>query len=398
MPLDGNELDIKQVAADLKASSDAVKRIAEDSAKEIKAAGALSEESKAAADKALTEMNTLAERIKSVELRLSRPSGGGDRQETKSAGEQVTDSESFKSFVANGARGTIRIETKAITSATGSAGVLIEPQRLPGIDMLHRPRLTVRQLLAPGTTTTNALEYVQQKTRTNAAAVVAETAQKPESSLDFEVKTAPVRTIAHWIPVSRQAMDDIPQLQSIIDGEMRWMLDAAEETELLTGDGTGQHLLGLIPQATAFVAAFTPAMASRVDYIRLGMLQVALEDFSADAVVLHPNDWAQVELAKEATSGAYLFSNPTSGVLGPRLWGLPVVDTRAVDEGDFLVGAFRIAGQIFDRMGTEVLISSEDRDNFIKNMLTVRAEKRLGLVVRRPQALVYGTFPAAEAP
>jgi HK97 family phage major capsid protein len=189
-------------------------------------------------------------------------------------------------------------------------------------------------------------------------------------------------------------MDDIPQLQSIIDGEMRWMLDAAEEAELLAGDGTGQHLLGLIPQATEFVAAFTPAMASRVDYIRLGMLQVAQEDYAADAVVLHPNDWARVELSKEATSGAYLFSNPTSGVLGPRLWGLPVVDTRAVDEGDFLVGAFRVAGQIFDRMGTEVLISSEDRDNFIKNMLTVRAEKRLGLVVRRPQALVYGTFPA----
>jgi HK97 family phage major capsid protein len=54
------------------------------------------------------------------------------------------------------------------------------------------------------------------------------------------------------------------------------------------------------------------------------------------------------------------------------------------------VGAFRMAGTIYDRMQTEVLISSEDRDNFVKNMLTVRAEKRLAFAVKRPAALIYG--------
>lgn len=395
MPLDG-EIDIKGLTAELKSSSDAVKKIAEDSAAEIKNLGSLSQESKAAADKALSELHTLAERVKGVELKLSRKTGSdADGEiETRSIGQQVVDTEDFKSFQAKGGHGTIRLETKAITSAAGSVGVMIEPQRLAQIDMLPRQKFTIRQLLASGQTTSNLIEFVQQKTRVNNAAFVAETQLKPESSFDFEAKSSPVRTLAHWIPVSRQAMDDVAQLRSIIDSELRYGLDEKEEAALLRGDGTGQNLLGLVPQAAAYAPAFTPAMATRVDHVRLSMLQVALNDFAADAIVINPIDWAMIETEKEATSGAYLFSNPTSGVIGPRLWGLPVVPTTAMDEGEFLAGAFRVAGQVFDRMGTEVLISSEDRDNFIRNMLTVRAERRLGLVVRRPGALVFGTFPA----
>ena len=396
MPLDNTpeELDVNAIARQIRENSDQVKRLAEDAQKEIKTFGAMSQESKASADKALTEMNELAERMKSVELKLSRRTGGDQGEEYKTLGQQVVENDDFKSFVAKGARGTVKLETKAITSASNSAGVLIDPQRQPGIDMIPRMRLTVRDLLAPGQTTSNSIEYIQQKSRQNNAAMVAETAQKPESTFDFELKNTPVRTLAHWIPVSRQAMDDVAQLRSIIDSELRWGLDETEEKELLRGDGTGQHLLGLIPEATDADPAFEPAMASRVDFIRLAMLQVALAEYTADAIVINPIDWAQIELQKEATSGAYLFSNPTQGLLGPRLWGLPVVATAAMEEGEYLVGGFKIAAQIFDRMGTEVLISSEDRDNFIKNMLTCRGERRLAVAVKRKAALVTGTFPA----
>jgi HK97 family phage major capsid protein len=226
--------------------------------------------------------------------------------------------------------------------------------------------------------------------RTNNAAVVAETMQKPESNYVWAAADAPVRSIAHWVPVSRQAMDDVVQLQGEIDGELRYGLDLAEENEILKGDGTGQHLHGLVPQADDFVAAFTPESPTMIDTLRLALLQATLSEYPADGIVLHPTDWARIELTKDGTE-RYIFANVLQ-LAGPQLWGRPVVDTQAMDEEEFLVGAFKVAAKIYDRMDAEVLISSEDRDNFIKNMLTVRAEKRLALAVKRRHALITGTF------
>lgn len=107
-------------------------------------------------------------------------------------------------------------------------------------------------------------------------------------------------------------------------------------------------------------------------------------------MVLNEIDWALIETAKDSEN-RYIFANPLQ-LAGPVLWGRPVVPTTEIDEDKFLVGAFRAAATIYDRMDTEVLISSEDRDNFVKNMLTVRAEKRLALAIKRAAALIYGDF------
>ncbi|MGZ0843134.1 phage major capsid protein, partial [Klebsiella pneumoniae subsp. pneumoniae] len=107
-------------------------------------------------------------------------------------------------------------------------------------------------------------------------------------------------------------------------------------------------------------------------------------------IVLHPTDWARIELLKDGEF-RYLFANVMQ-MAGPQLWGRPVVDTQSMDEDEFLVGAFRMAATIYDRMDPEVVASSEDRDNFIKNMITVRAEERLALAVKRGAALVTGDF------
>ena len=224
---------------------------------------------------------------------------------------------------------------------------------------------------------------------------MAEGAQKPESVYEWDVDDAPVRTIAHWVPVSRQAMDDIPQLESLIDGELRWGLDDVEDAELLLGDGTGQHLNGLYTQATAYAQPSGVSISgeTKIDRLRLAILQVELADFAPDGIVIHPTQWANIELTKDA-AGGYIFANP-QGVAGPVLWGRPVVSTKRIGANNFLTGNFKLAGQIFDRMDTEVRISDQDRDNFIKNMLTVRAEKRLALVVRRPAALVKGSLAIA---
>jgi HK97 family phage major capsid protein len=259
--------------------------------------------------------------------------------------------------------------------------------------MLPVRPLFVRDLLTPGNTTSNAIEYPVETSDPydTRAAVVSETQRKPQSNnVALNLVSTPVRTIAHFMKASRQIMDDAPMLQSYIDGRLRFGLQYVEELELLSGDGTGQHLHGIIPQATAYAAPFAPDLPTTIDTLRLAALQATLALYPATGYVMHPTDWAKIELTKD-TLGRYIVGNP-QGQLEKRLWTLPVVDTQAMAPGHFLAGAFKMGAQIFDRQTIEVLISTENEDDFVKNMITIRAEERLALAVYRPAAFTYGAL------
>ncbi|TCP36542.1 phage major capsid protein [Sphingomonas sp. BK235] len=353
----------------------------------------VSDEAKEKADKALVDLEAIRGDMKELSQKLAQGRRGGeDDPEIKSLGHEVANHADVKSYAEGGCKGTIGFTVKAVTSATGSAGGLIRPERQAEIVGIPRQQLRVRDLLTPGQTESNSIEYAYQTVRTNNAAAVAEGAQKPESNYGWDVANAPVRTIAHWVPASRQAMDDVPQLESLIDGELRYGLDDAEDAQLLLGDGTGQNILGLYTQAPAYAQPSGVSISgeTRIDRLRLAILMVELADYAPDGMVLHPTQWTNIELTKDS-AGGYVFANP-QGLASNTLWGRPVVSTKRIGTGNFLVGAFKTAAQIFDRMDTEVRISDQDRDNFIKNMLTIRAEKRLALVVRRLTALAKGNF------
>lgn len=165
-----------------------------------------------------------------------------------------------------------------------------------------------------------------------------------------------------------------------------------EENQILAGDGTGQNLLGLIPQATAFNNALRKTGDTPIDTLRRAILQVRIVEYRATGVVLNPTDWADLELQKDST-GQYIWVNVQEGG-AQRMWRLPVIDTNAMEAGEFLVGAFDMGAQVFDREDAAVEVSTEDADNFTKNMVTIRAEERLALAVYRPESFVHGEFAA----
>lgn len=385
-----DENDIRALAVELKAVTDGIKKTAEEAQAQVKATGAVAEETKKKADELLAKQSDIDGRLRNIEQRLARRPGESDDRK-RSLGEITVAHEDVKAFMAKKPRGSVKIDIRAaITSLPASAGDLVEPDRRPGVIELPRRRFTIRQLLTPGRTTSNLVEYVKETGFTNNAAPVTEGAQKPESNITFDLTSAPVRTIAHFIHASKQILDDAAGLQSIIDGRLRYGLEYVEETQLLLGDGTGQNLHGIVPQATAYSAAFAVTNETEIDVLRLALLQTTLAEYDADGIVLHPTDWARIELTKD-TQGRYIFANP-QGIAGPTMWGRPVVPTQAMTEDEFLVGAFRLAAQIFDREDANVEISTEDRDNFIKNMVTVRGEERLAFAVYRPEAFVTGDF------
>lgn len=395
----GDTPDIKQLSRDLKAATDKVKEFAEDAKGRLEKGEQLTQKAKESADEALTKFNELSAQMTEVEQKLARHGTGGGDPERKSVGQQFVEAEDVKAFMDRApSKGSVQFGAKALitsltTDALGSAGDLIVPDRQDGIIAPPERRMTVRDLLTPGRTASNAIQYVQETGFVNNAATVAEGQLKPQSDIKFDLLTKPVATIAHWVQASKQILADAPMLQSYVDGRLRYGLAYAEELQLLKGDGTGSNLLGLIPQAVAYNAPFALANATMIDMLRLAMLQAVLAEFPATGHVLHPVDWARIETLKDAQF-RYIIGDPkTSGT--KTLWGLPVVDTPAQNVGRFLTGAFKLAAQVFDREDANVTLSTDDRDNFVGNLVTILAEERLGLAVYRPEALVYGQFPAA---
>lgn len=410
-----NELptEVKRLAEDMGKALGEVQRYARKSEEEVKSLGRMHDETKKAADEALLAFNTKTEevikkatefdtRLADVEQKMvaTRISKMND-DERMTIGQHVINNNEVKSRLLNGTAkgGTVRmeIETKTILSSSATWGAtasvtnaLVIPERIPPVAIPMR-QLTIRDLVAPGNTISNAIEFAVQTARTNNAAVVAENTAKPYSNFTWDLRSFPVRTIAHLVKASRQILDDAPALQATIDAEMRYGLQFAEEAQLLNGDGTGQNLLGIIPQASAYSAAFAVTGETAIDRIRLAMLQATIALFPVSGVVLNPTDWTKIEMLKDGM-GRYIIGDP-QGTAVPRLWGQPVVASLGMTAGTFLTGAFQYGAQIFDRLAIEVLISTENVDDFEKNMVSIRAEERLAFVVKRPAAFITGALP-----
>jgi len=310
-------------------------------------------------------------------------------------GEQFIKMDGFDKWQ-NTRQGALRLEKAAIINATqNTLQPLVNGMRVPGIIAEPNRPLTVRDLLPTGTTGSNLIEYTRENVFTNNAAAqysspARENVTKPESGITFTLATAPVITLAHWIPVSKQVLSDAPQLQSYINTRLMYGLKLVEENQLLNGDGTAGALTGI--QATGNFTAYNRAVSgdTKVDTIRRALTQVGLSEYAADAIVMHPADWEDIELTK-ATDGQYVWANPAISA-GPQLWGRRVVPTQAQTEGTFLVGSFAMGAQVWDREQAAVQVSFENSDNFTKNMATILCEERLALTVYRPKAFVKGTF------
>jgi HK97 family phage major capsid protein len=390
---------LNDISAELPKLNDRIKQAAEQANTEIKNLGKVTDETKVKADQLLTQQGEIDARLKAAEQKLAR-AGSGGAERPKTLGETVVADEAVKAMFGQAGRGRAQVQvnrgllginaalTSITTDTTGAAGDLVRPDRVAGVVTPPERRMTIRDLVMPGTTESNAVEYAKETGFTNNARVVTEAAAKPETTLKFDLSSVSVVTIAHWVKASKQILADAKMLRSHVDGRLRYGLAYAEEQELLMGSGTTGNINGIYTQATAADPAFSPDAQTGIDVIRLAILQAMLAEYPVDGIVLNPTDWARMELEKDGEN-RYIIGNPMS-MLGPRLWGRPVIETQAMIVDKFLVGAFKLGAQIFDREQASVVISTEDGDNFIKNMVTILAEERLALAVYRPEAFIKG--------
>ena len=267
-------------------------------------------------------------------------------------------------------------------------------------DIVIKPMRTnrVRDLFPSRTTSAAVIEYFRMTGFTNNAAAVAQRngsafAAKPQSSMTFVGEQAPVRTLAHWEAAHRNVLADEPQLRSIIDNELLYGLRLQEDEQILNGDGSGENLQGVLQTSGVQTYAWSDGMVkdNKADALRRAATLSFLAYYEPTGIVMHPNDWEDIELSKD-DFGQYLVAVSVAMGGEPKLWRLPVIDTPAIAEGTALVGAFGTGAQLYDREQASIRISEQHADFFVRNAIVVLAEQRLALAVKRPEAFVKVTF------
>lgn len=327
-------------------------------------------------------------------------SGGKD-----SLASQFRDHAGFSAFLSGqtkDAKITIEGGLLAKNTILGESGspqapdrVLSPAQRMPGIVPGAMRQLRIRDFLVTLPTSTNLVEYTRELGFTSNAAPVPEGQQKPEADLTFELGEAPVKTIAVWLKVSKQALEDQPALQQFIDVRLRHAIELEAERQVLVGDGLGTNIAGLT--ASGNNVSYTDAESddTHIDAMRRAMAQLQSADFEPTGHIIHPRDWARMELAKGG-DGQYVLGRPWE-LQPPVLWGLPVVPTASIGEGDFLVSDFAGGMIMWDRQRATVELFEQDDDDVQHNLATVRAEVRVALTVLRPASVILGEFANGES-
>lgn len=302
----------------------------------------------------------------------------------------------YDTLKANDYRGSLRLVLKDITSADVSTGMKREPF-IDSLVSMERQPLRLRNLLTVIPVQTDSVKYGQQTLRDNKAKIVAEGTAKPYSNYKWENATATVEVIAHLAKLTLQALADAPRLAAEVESEMRFGLALAEEDEILNGDGTTDHLDGLMNNATAYaipVGMDGTNVLTPIDRLRVAMLQIHLAYAVPDGHVLNPINVAEIDLLRRDPDqgGGYLFSRPDGDTGVARAWRLPIVESPSMVVNEFLTGAFKYSVHLYQRQGATVAISTENDKDFENNQATMRCESRIGLGVRRPYGLVAGNL------
>jgi HK97 family phage major capsid protein len=349
--------------------------------------GSVAAETKSQLDK-LGEMQAeLAQEL--LEIRQKGVPMAGGSAAPKTVGSEFTQSDQYAAFI-GGQSSKCRMEVKAATLLGGDSTVA--PDRKTAIVPGDFEYLTLENVFPHSPTSSNAIEYTKESGFTNSAAEAAEGAEKGESIPTFALATMPVSTVAHWMRISKQLASDAPALAAYVNSRMIYGVNQRVERQLGAGDGVAPNISGILDAgnftAHGYAAAALGTLA-KVNLVTKIMGDLWAVGARPDAILLNPADWAQilVDITDSSTNAVRI--NWVNGTQ-PLLHGVPVVQSNGITADNIAIGAFRQAGTIHDREDVVVEMSDSDDDNFTKNMITVRAERRVCLTIERPSYIIAG--------
>ncbi len=364
----------------------------------------------------LSSLSPKADEVKSAKVELTE-TGMPMNPNGKTFGEMFTASPAYEDFIGryskngvipNAVKGVqsspFQADSKALVTglSSTSAGAFVTNDRYPStVDLIGQRELSVRDLVTKGSTQSDTVEYVRVTSKTNAAAPVPEATSaanpatyntptaaegyKPESALGLEVVSTTVKTIAHWIPITKRAASDASQVRTLIDNFLRYGLEEELEDQMLSGAGTGENFTGILTtsgiQTVGSAGTDIDAIVDAIAAVRVTGRR------RPNALVINPTDWYSTGfLTAKDTAGNYLIGDPRASIDQLNtLWGLRVVVTEGLAANTALVGDFSQA-VLWEREGVSLMVSDQHSDFFTRNLLAILAEMRAAFGVLDPQA------------
>ena len=307
-------------------------------------------------------------------------------------GAEFVNSNAFKNFEKSNFKGHMSYEFAKATPLTNNLGSPYSVGTIGGVSdqgFVEDPKtiLNIENLFSHAPITENTFLYMP-LTVTGNAGFIAEGSAKPETTFNVTAKTGQVKTIATWTKVSEQLFADKSQLINILDNNLTHTVDVTVQNQLISGDGTGENLSGISKTGNyTDYATGSGTAANTVDLLRNVAFKMRGANIDNLTILINWTDWSAL-LGLKSTSNEYLIN----GILDPvkqTIYGIPVVLSSAIAAGKFAMGNFKMGGIVFDKtaMGLEI---DRTGDDFTKNLITIRAERRLGFAVVQPKAICYG--------
>ena len=320
----------------------------------------------------------------------------------KTLGDQLIDSSAYKSFMNNGQKNinselkwNPSVELKTTLTESGYPPAVTRSDLI--VPTALRNPQTVIDLIDTITTDTYQYKYLEETTFTNNSTATAEGSSLGENALAFTEKTENIRKIGSFLPVTEELLADVSAVSGYLDSRLRTMVNLAVGDQIIAGGGSGANLTGILNVSGINTFDFSSFSGNlkRVGQIYEAITEIQKDSFlSPDAIIMHPSDWYQTvtEVNAVTTSGSlnplFVGAGQFGGAVGQTMWGLPVVLDTTRPAGTPIVGDFGggHACHIVARQGMEVAMSASHDENFVKDIMVMKATVRLGFPVYRPTA------------
>jgi HK97 family phage major capsid protein len=355
-------------------------------------------------DALVKDKETLEATVKTMGEEMTKLKEVGSKTEGLSFAKQVSkifnDNKDSLSAMKNGdSKTSIRMTIKAVgdmTTGTNVTGQIPQAEREAGITRIVRRQPYILELVSVGRISSTLWEWVQQTGAEGSPAMTAEGAAKAQIDFDLVLASAPVRKVTAYVKISKEMLDDIPLMEAEVNEELRERINLTIDDQLLSGDGLGQNLTGILENAIAFTpGSFATGSANEVptpnnaDVLRVAINQIMIAQFQPNWIVMNPTDVAAMDLDK-GTDGHYILK-PFSTLDNSSIKGVPIISNTGITEGDYLVGDFTKAAVRF-KEGLTIDVGFEN-DDFTKNFVTILAEARL---VQRVKSNHYPAFVTGD--